>query len=162
MTTVSIDLGSGPFPRNPYNAIEVWGVDLEPGMMTKAADLAVAPIPFPDGYADYVTAYDFLEHIPRVLYVDGVRRLPFVALMQDVWRVLKPGGLFRAHTPCYPAPEVFVDPTHCNPITEGTVSYFTPGGGATRYGFTGGFDVVRSEWATDWTYWLIWELRAVK
>ena len=45
-------------------------------------------MPFPDQFFDFVTAHDFLEHIPRLIY-SPARRLPFVELMNEIWRVLK-------------------------------------------------------------------------
>ena len=163
--TVSVDLGCGGGPRDDFGADEVWGVDLyAAGPMVRTADLAVDPIPWPDSSVDFVTAYDFVEHIPRLLYVDGVRRSPFVDLMSEVWRVLRPGGRFYANTPAFPHPEVFQDPTHVNVITLATLSYFTDPGWLplTRtYGFTGTFAGSQS-WHPQVPYWLTWDLEAVK
>lgn len=44
--------------------------------------------------------------------------------MSDIWRVLKPGGIFYARTPAYPSAAAFQDPTHVNIITDQTISYF--------------------------------------
>jgi hypothetical protein len=63
--------------------------------------------------------------------------------MNEVWRVLKPNGIFKAHTPAFPKQESFVDPTHVNFITDQTVNYFC-GGEYTNlsksYGFDGMFE----------------------
>ena len=40
-------------------------------------DLVVDPIPFPDDSFEYVTAYDFLEHIPRLIYTPTRRNLVY-------------------------------------------------------------------------------------
>jgi SAM-dependent methyltransferase len=45
-------------------------------------------------------------------------------LMDEVWRVLKPGGVFRSWTPMYPHPEVFQDPTHLSVWTIKSMDYF--------------------------------------
>jgi SAM-dependent methyltransferase len=170
MTTRTLDLGCGPNPRNPYNADLIYGVDLsthdDPSI--RIADLAVEKIPFPTNYFDYVTGYDFLEHIPRILYIDGKRRYPFLELMAEIHRVLKPGGLFRANTPAYANKEAFSDPTHVNFITDSTVYYFTetPWIEATmkHYGINiGEFDLINQHWGEDGVpYWLTWEIRAIK
>jgi len=69
----SCDLGCGTKIRNPFNASELYGVDIRDGLegsddFIKSADLTVEPIPFQTEFFDYVTAFDFIEHIPRVIY----------------------------------------------------------------------------------------------
>jgi len=44
--------------------------------------------------------------------------------MNEVWRILKPGGTFTSFTPCYPAPEVHQDPTHLSVWTLQSMPYF--------------------------------------
>lgn len=148
MTTRHLDLGCGPVPRNPYQRDELYGVDIATSAdgRIQRANLAVDAIPFGDQHFDSVSAYDFLEHVPRVLGTADGRgtRFPFVELMNEVWRVLKPGGLFYAVTPVYPHPAVFQDPTHVNVLTTGTHEYFTrPALMASMYGFKGDFSVRR-------------------
>lgn len=164
--TTSLDLGCGPDPENPFSACEVHGVDLLDfgNSRIRVADLAVEPIPFPDRSFDFVTAFDFFEHIPRLLYVDRSRRAPFIELMNEIHRVLKPGGILYAQTPAYPRAEAFVDPTHVNTISKGTVSYFTSSQDmplARRYGFTGNFELIDQYWDNRWYYQLTWQLRAI-
>jgi SAM-dependent methyltransferase len=96
-----------------------------------------------------VSAFDFIEHMPRVLNgpMPNTTCFPFVRLMDEVWRVLAPGGLFYALTPCYPSREAFQDPTHVNIITEGTHSYFCGEQPLARmYGFNGRFGARRAQW----------------
>ena len=105
-------------------------------------------VPTDSNTFDSVSAFDFLEHIPRQIHLsaNSMPRLPFVELMNEVWRVLKPGGKFYAMTPGYPNPAAFVDPTHVNFITEDTHMYFCgvkPIGKI--YGFYGKFEVLRCE-----------------
>jgi SAM-dependent methyltransferase len=134
--TVSLDLGCGETIRNPYLALTVVGLDIQD------ADLAIEPIPHPDDYFDFVTAYDFLEHIPRLLYVPQ-RRYPFVELMSEVWRVMKVGGKFLSSTPAFPHAPAFQDPTHVNIITPLTFAeYFDDEKTwAKQYGFKGKFHI---------------------
>lgn len=148
MTTRHLDLGCGPVPRNPYGRDELYGVDLSggDGGFIRRANLATQPIPFPDDQFDSASAYDFLEHVPRVLGTpDGLgTRFPFIELMNEVWRVLKPGGLFYAVTPVYPSAAAFMDPTHVNIMSKDTHTYFTrPQRLAAMYGFKGDFEVRR-------------------
>lgn len=147
-----LDIGCGSIPRNPYGRSTLFGVDIgevsvcaQPVVMAKA-NLTMEPIPFPSDHFASVSAYDFLEHVPRVMPTpDGKStRFPFIELMNDIWRVLAPGGLLYAVTPAYPHPACFQDPTHVNIITDETHHYFTaPRLLARMYGFQGSFDLVR-------------------
>jgi SAM-dependent methyltransferase len=148
MTTRHLDLGCGPIPRNPYGRDELCGVDLsgDDSGPIRRANLATQPIPFESNSFDSASAYDFLEHIPRVLpTADGQgTRFPFIELMNEVWRVLKPGGLLYAITPVFPSAAAFMDPTHVNIMTKDTHTYFTrPQRLAAMYGFQGDFEVRR-------------------
>lgn len=145
----SLDLGCGPAAKNPFNADEVFGVDVRENMAANivSADLAIERIPYGYNYFDFITAYDFLEHIPRVIYMP-TRRNPFVELMNEVYRVLKMGGMFLSLTPAYPHALVFRDPTHVNIITDETFPlYFDDEKRwAAMYGFNGAFKVLIQEW----------------
>jgi SAM-dependent methyltransferase len=146
MNKKSLDLGCNNRPRNPYQCEELYGVDLEnleiENVIYRRANLSLESIPFEDNYFDYVTAFDFIEHIPRILLKnENTTRFPFIELMNEVWRVLKPGGVFYAITPFYPHDEAFQDPTHVNIITKKTHQYFCgnqPMGEI--YGFVGQFE----------------------
>ena len=148
--TKALDLGCGLQPKNPFNAVEVYGIDVRDDADANIvkADLVVDTIPFPDNSFDYVSAIDFLEHVPRLIYVPQ-RRNAFVELMSEVWRVLKVGGHFMSFTPAYPHNAAFCDPTHVNYITEETFpNYFDDVRcWATIYGFKGRFKIVSQEWA---------------
>ena len=146
--TKTLDLGCGPQPKNPFNADEVFGVDVRDlGANIRAADLVVEPIPFEDASFEYVTAHDFLEHIPRLIYVPQ-RRNAFIEVMNEIYRVLKPGGLFLSVTPGYPHAATFRDPTHINFITDETFPlYFDDERRwAKIYGFQGAFRIEAQEW----------------
>ena len=141
----TLDLGCGDSPRNPFEVEEVWGIDIreidKPNV--KKADLVLDAIPFIDDYFDYVTAYDFLEHIPRLIYY-GIKHNPFIEVMNEIYRVLKVGGVFLSVTPHYPYPEVFRDPTHVNIITDETFPLYFDDVNmwARNYGFTGKFKIL--------------------
>lgn len=190
-----LDLGCGTRPRNPYGCDTLFGVDIRDGLSAPgveaiaAANLAIEPIPFPDNHFDSLSAYDFLEHIPRVALdiARGTSRLPYIELMNEVWRVLKPGGLFYAVTPMHSHEKMWRDPTHVNPVTPKSYRYFTePELGARMYGYRGTFRVLRQtrcyfrqdyepsrpgataqvvRWLEQWTgkaAHLVWEWQAIK
>ena len=139
----SLDLGSGTTPKNPFGAKEVYGLDICDVELDNIAkcDLALQDIPWESASLDFITAFDLLEHIPRLVYINGVAKYSFIDLLSEVSRVLKSGGIFFASTPCYPHSSAFVDPTHVNFITSETFpKYFAePHNYANRYGFTGRF-----------------------
>ena len=84
--------------------------------------------------------------------------------MNEIHRILKPGGLFLHVTPAYPSKEVFQDPTHVNFITEDTFpNYFcSPNNWASDlgYGFKGEFDLINQKWIDD--IWIASLIRAKK
>lgn len=154
---VALDLGCGLAPRNPFEADIVYGLDLEANheMNVAGCDLAMDHLPFVSNHFDYITAYDLIEHIPRLIYlVDLERRYCFVELMNEIFRVLKPGGKFLSYTPAWPHGPAFRDPTHVNIITEETFPlYFGIGAGhdmARMYGFRGGFVIESQTWNAPW------------
>lgn len=77
------------------------------------------PLPFPDNSVDAFQAEDVLEHIPY-------DRL--VPVINEIFRVLKPGALFRLSVPDY----------SCDVLRESSIKspdgdiIFDPGGGGTR------------------------------
>lgn len=147
---ISLDIGSGPEPRNPFDADEVLGVDIRSyesnGKIRKCA-IGSEDLPFEDRYFDIVSAFDVLEHIPRASRYHDETIYPFVEAMNEIWRVLKLGGLFYSETPCYPMKEAFQDPTHVNIMTEDTLKlYFAERGWARIYGFKGSFRLVLECW----------------
>jgi SAM-dependent methyltransferase len=140
----TLDLGCGGVPRNPFKADFLYGIDIRDSANPNIArsDLAQEAIPHGDASMDYITAFDFIEHIPRVVYLPEIR-YSFIELMNEVYRVLRPGGLFLAQTPVYPYSACFTDPTHINPITSETFSqYFDDQRQwGKMYGFRGAFKI---------------------
>lgn len=149
-SSTSLDIGCGTTPRNPFKANTQWGIDIRESLANhvKSVDLNINPIPFDSNVFDYITAYDFLEHVPRVIYAPDCR-FPFIQLMNEVWRTLKFDGIFFSHTPMYPFRSAFGDPTHVNYITEETFHYFDDQSRlAEMYGFNGSFKIL-SQYRTE-------------
>jgi len=70
---------------------------LEPG-----THLPFGFLPFPDDSIESVISHHALEHVG-----DG-----FMQVMDEVHRILKPGGLFRIIVPAFPSAAAVADPTH--------------------------------------------------
>lgn len=80
-------------------------------------DLERFPYPIPESICLSITASHIVEHIKPWL---------FIPMMNELWRIMKPGGRLAIAHP-YGVNELYVqDPTHCNPCNENTWLYFDP------------------------------------
>ena len=64
--------------------------------------------------------------------------------MEEIYRALKPNGLFYSATPVYPHNAAFQDPTHINYLTPETFYYCFDDEtrfGYRYYNYTGGFKI---------------------
>lgn len=167
-TKKSLDIGCGLKPKNPFNAKFLYGIDarddLNLGFEIKKANLTIQKIPYASNEFDFVTAFDLLEHIPRIIIDNGEPKYPFIELMNEIYRVLKPNGIFLHQTPAFPSSLVYQDPTHVNIITENTFpSYFCyPKMMAKRngYGYKGKFHLLDQRWFHK--SWILGLMRAEK
>jgi hypothetical protein len=73
--TKHLDLGCGPRPRNPFNADELYGIDIidqnDCNFHYKQCNVVLELLPFSDSSFDSLSAYDFLEHIPRFAVINN-------------------------------------------------------------------------------------------
>jgi hypothetical protein len=146
---IAIDLGSSTTPCNPLGAKLLYGVDIvtadNPSVLQ--CDFFREHIPFGDQTVSIVTAFDFIEHVPRVQVLENGTKFPFMSLIDDIWRILEPHGFFLQVSPAYPFKEVFQDPTHVNILTEETFPNYFCGyvsrlPWAHAYGYRGNFTLV--------------------
>ena len=70
-------------------------------------------LPFATGSVDEIVAEHVLEHVPDL-----------VALMEEIYRVLAPGGLLRLEVPYFAHPDAWRDPTHVRFFTWESMDYF--------------------------------------
>lgn len=112
-TVAALNLGCGR--GNPPNC---YGIDIQdfPGV-DLVADLTKG-IPLESDTFDMVLAEDFLEHIPQ--------GQPCVDIMQEIYRVLKPGGKLVTHVPSseWNSGAAYQDPYHVSRWVEKTFWYF--------------------------------------
>lgn len=101
-----IDLGAQFGKPEGYTGIDLGGADI-------IADLRDG-IPLPDNSVGVVRACDFLEHLP-----DKERT------MNEIYRVLAPGGWLLSITPSTDGRGAFQDPTHVSYWNENSFWYYT-------------------------------------
>lgn len=148
-TSISLDIGSGPKPKNPFKSDALYGADFRADEKNNVvySDLSLGKLPFESEKFDFITSYDVLEHIQRVVLNDGKTAFPLILLMNEIFRILKPGGMFFAIQPVYPSKSVFQDPTHVNIMSEDTMDfYFCSKSWARIYGYEGSFEMIKDGW----------------
>ena len=112
---VKLHLGCGSDKQEGFlgvDKLDIPGVDI-------IQDPEQYPWVFPDECAELVIAPNLVERINPA--GNG-----FIKFMDEVWRVLIPGGKFMIATPYAGSPLWWRDPTHCNACTEMTWAYFDP------------------------------------
>ena len=80
-------------------------------------DLEVVPYPLPDESCLLIMGSHIIEHIsPKA----------FLAVMDELWRILKPGQQLALSMPYAGSPGYWQDPTHVNGCNQATWQYFDP------------------------------------
>lgn len=79
-------------------------------------DLSKYPYPFPDDYADCIIMNSVIEHLPDTTRV-----------MEEVHRILKPGGVVRITTTYWNHHDSISNPQHCSFFDEKKWSFYTRG-----------------------------------
>jgi 2-polyprenyl-3-methyl-5-hydroxy-6-metoxy-1,4-benzoquinol methylase len=108
-----LDVGCGERKKNIPNAVIV-GVDKFdfPGVDV-VHDLNRFPFPFPDNEFDEIICDDVLEHLDDI-----------IAVMEELWRIGKPGGILKISTPHFSSDNYFTDPTHKHPFSSRSFDFF--------------------------------------
>lgn len=107
-----LDLACGPHKERGWLGVDLHDLD----GVDVVADLTVFPWPWADGTIEEIRCSHFFEHL------SGTRRIAF---MDEVWRVLKPGGKATIITPYYTSVRATMDPTHVfPPLSEQSFMYF--------------------------------------
>lgn len=97
-------------------------------------DLLSFPWPFAEGTFDHILMSHVMEHVPHFVghkdSKDG-----FILAVEELHRILKPGGTLEILSPHPDSPDVWADPTHTRVIHPKNFDYFTDEG---RYNFYSG------------------------
>jgi O-antigen biosynthesis protein len=118
-----LDLGGGHNSPAGYQSVDLVGGDIN-------CDIRHG-LPFADNSVACVRAYDFLEHIPHCHDSscnhgeDGVTARCVVGVMNEIYRVLAPGGWLISRTPSTDGRGAFQDPTHVSFWNPNSFWYYT-------------------------------------
>jgi len=141
MKELKLNLGSGYRPRDGFINIDN-RKECNPDLL---CDIEKG-LPFEDNTVDYVIATDFLEHIPRS-YV--------IAVIEDIYRVLKPNGAFEHLTPSTDGRGAFSDPNHVSFWNAASWLYYTDDEYRKLYGIKAKFTGKSEDFMTNETWGII-------
>lgn len=110
METKTLDVGCGLSKAEGAVGIDMHSL---PGVDV-VHDLNAFPWPFPDGEFDEILMHDIIEHLNDTLKV-----------MEECYRLLKPGGLLKIRVVPYNHRYAYSDPTHVKFFTTVTWDFFT-------------------------------------
>lgn len=112
---IRLDIGCGANKQENFVGIDIRpleGVDI-------VHDVESFPWPLPDECVTTAVCSHLVEHI-------NPHKFGFINFMNEVWRVMKPGGEIAIACPHGASPGFLQDPTHCNALNETTWAYFDP------------------------------------
>ena len=113
-------------------------VDNVPAPGVEVADLR-RPWPWADGSVEHVRAWDIIEHLPDKIFT-----------MNELWRVLRPGGTVEIAVPTTDGTGAFQDPTHVSFWNRRSFLYYEAGNPyrerfAHHYGIQARFRTLREQ-----------------
>ncbi|MBS4095490.1 MAG: glycosyltransferase [Sulfuricella sp.] len=121
-TLPMLDLGGAHNSPEGYTSVDVADADI-------CCDIRYG-LPLPDNSVGCIRAWDFLEHIPACGSVacqhgaDGGPRCT-VGVMNEIYRVLVPGGWLISRTPSTEGRGAFQDPSHASFWNPNSFWYYT-------------------------------------
>ncbi len=110
---IRLDIGCGARKNEGFVGMDkrkLDGVDIH-------HDLEKFPYPISDNMCLMITGSHIIEHIKPWLMNE---------FMNELWRIMKPGGQLAFALPYGWSFGYIQDPTHCNPCNEATWSYYDP------------------------------------
>lgn len=118
-TPLRIDIGAGSHKMAGWtgmDSVAIEGIDV-------VHDFLSFPWPFEDESVSEARAEMVLEHIPHSCWCHRNEKDPLYAFMDEVFRVLVPGGKFHIIVPHSDSRRAWRDPTHCRAINEQSLLY---------------------------------------
>ena len=97
-------------PNNDFSKCEVYTHDIR-GDHDYLHDLDELPYPWETDEFDEIHAYEVLEHTGTIGDADF-----FFGQMQELWRILKPGGYLMITVPAWDSLEMWAIPDHKRPL----------------------------------------------
>jgi len=160
---IQIEFGVGRLGLDPNAAGRKVGTligidinDLEETKPEIVLQVGFEALPFSDNYADKIIASHFMEHLPKVCYIPTSymnKRLqcdfkflihrPIIYTFEEVYRVLKPNGIFEIISPSFPEHWSWDHPNHLSEWGEGTANHFTKQDKLHDYRFN--FELIKEE-----------------
>ncbi len=138
---IRLNLGSGYTKIDGYANIDN-RKEVNPDLLCDVLE----GLPYDDSSVDEVRAFDFLEHIPLGKQVD---------VITEIWRVLKPGGLFDSFTPSTDGRGAFQDPTHVSFWNRNSWLYYSDPQYRNLYGIKADFEIENIEDTEPDPAWMI-------
>jgi predicted SAM-dependent methyltransferase len=108
---IRLDIGAGGNPQPGFVTMDkrkLPGIDI-------VHDLEKFPYPIKDEECIVIVGSHIIEHIKPWFMID---------MMNELWRIMKPGGQLALSTPYAGSQGYWQDPTHCNGCNEATFQYF--------------------------------------
>lgn len=117
--TLDVGCGGRKLPNSiGMDKLQLHGVDV-------VHDANVFPWPFTDGHFNLVLANHFLEHVDDV-----------VRTIEEMHRVLVPGGHVVIQVPYFRSTDAFSDPTHQHFFTAQSLNYVIEGTRLSNYAYS--------------------------
>lgn len=98
-------------------------------------DLNQTPWPFPQRHFDLIFLNHVLEHVDDV-----------VGTMEEIHRILAPGGRVVIQVPYFRCVDAYNDPTHTHFFTAHTLDYFIKDSGLSKYAYSEKLFIKKGFW----------------
>lgn len=168
---LKLDLACGDAKREGFAGIDI----AKTNSTDYVVDLQQFPWPIESESADEINCSHYIEHIPHTNYKAELNNIldksnsfeefkenlknskpeldGFIKFINEIYRILKPGGTAKLVAPYYSSIRFVGDPTHVRPIGDSTVWYLSKqwidDNKLTHYGLECNFDIKLSYLITN-------------